>query len=345
MNDLLSHLRGDLAALSAEVEQAIAAAGTQDDLTAVKITFLGKKGRLTAILKQLGALPAQERAAIGEEANALKTRLLTTIDGHVERLQAGALEAALVKEAQDITLPGTLPPVGHQHPIATALDEIVSIFVAMGFSVEEGPEIETEHYNFEALNMPATHPARDMQDTFYIKPGVLLRTHTSPVQIRFMETHRPPFQMIAPGKVYRRDSDVSHTPMFHQVEGLVVSETVSMAELKGTLSFFLASFFGQEVTIRLRPSYFPFTEPSCEVDIACILCGQSGCPACKQTGWLEVMGAGMVHPKVFAALGYDAQTLSGFAFGMGVERLAMLKYRIPDIRLFYDNDLRFLAQF
>ncbi|RME64224.1 MAG: phenylalanine--tRNA ligase subunit alpha, partial [Nitrospirae bacterium] len=250
----------------------------------------------------------------------------------------------------DVTVPGVFVPCGKAHPVHQVMDEIIDIFVAMGFEVEEGPEIELDYYNFEALNIPKDHPARDMQDTFYVSSEkstaeVLLRTHTSPVQIRGMMKRTPPFRFIAPGKVYRRDADVSHTPMFHQVEGLMVGEDVSFAHLKGVLEFFIKRLFGPDTPVRFRPSYFPFTEPSAEVDIGCIICGGKGCRVCKQTGWLEVLGSGMVHPNVFKAVGYDPDRVRGFAFGLGVERLTMLKFGIDDIRLFFENDIRFLSQF
>jgi phenylalanyl-tRNA synthetase alpha chain len=348
--DQSSDILEKLTAFSHACESALALAQSRDDVLALKVAFFGKKGKLTEILRALGTLDPQVRARVGEEANRLKQRLSVAIDDKLEGIETKRLEEVLGKEAVDITLPGHRIPPGHLHPLRLALDDVVRIFTEMGFSVAEGAEIETEAYNFEALNIPAHHPARDMQNTFYLPDGRLLRTHTSPVQIHFMQKHQPPFQMIAPGKVYRRDSDVSHTPMFHQVEGLVVTpaedpNAVSMAHLKGTLEYFIRAFFNADIAIRLRPSYFPFTEPSCEVDIECVLCNAAGCPVCKESGWLEVMGAGMVHPKVFQAVGYDPEAVVGFAFGMGIERLAMLKYRIPDIRLFYENDPRFLEQF
>lgn len=336
-----------LADLSKDFEQSVLLARSQADVLALKVAYLGKKGRLTEVLKRLSEVPPAERMELGKAANTLKGHLSQMIDENLACHERAALEEGLAKDRVDPTLPGCGTEIGHLHPIAQALDTIIDIFRDMGFSVEEGPEIETEYYNFEALNIPREHPSRDMQDTFYLGPKGerLLRTHTSPVQIHYMETHRPPFQMIAPGKVYRRDSDISHTPMFHQVEGLAVSSDVSMAQLKGVLEFFLKTFFGEDVKMRLRPSYFPFTEPSAEVDMSCILCRAKGCAVCKQSGWLEVMGAGMVHPKVFKAVGYDPAIVSGFAFGMGVERLAMLKYRVTDIRLFFENDIQFLEQF
>lgn len=335
-----------LSSLGASFDQALATAHTQPLVNELRVLFLGKKGKLTDILKTLGTLAPDERTAVGEAANQLKTRLSQAIDLKLESLQRIEIENTLRRESLDITLPGRgTQSRGHLHPIQQGLDHIVRIFKDMGFDVDEGPQVETDYYNFEALNIPSHHPARDMQDTFYLADGRVLRTHTSPVQIRYMEAHRPPFQMIAPGKVYRRDSDVTHTPMFHQVEGLVVAPNLSMAHLKGVLETFVHAFFGPDVSVRLRPSYFPFTEPSCEVDIQCVLCTGAGCSVCKHTGWLEVMGAGMVHPNVFKSVGYDPETTTGFAFGMGVERLTMLKYKVGDLRLFYDNDPKFLEQF
>lgn len=339
----MSSLLDSLAGLAQALDAALTAAQSEPELAQLKVAYFGKKGQLTEILKQVGALAGPEKIQVGKEANLLKTRYLALLDDKLQAVQAQALQALAGKRI-DYTLPGRAVPLGHLHPLERVLDTVTELFRKIGFEVCEGPEIETEYYNFEALNIPKTHPARDMQDTFYVDGGRLLRTHTSPVQIHYMNTHEPPFQMIAPGKVYRRDSDISHTPMFHQIEGLVVASGISMGHLKGILELFLKAFFGNEVVMRLRPSYFPFTEPSCEVDISCILCGAKGCPVCK-SGWLEVMGAGMVHPQVFRAVGYDPERVTGFAFGMGIERLAMLKYRIGDIRLFYDNHLPFLEQF
>lgn len=317
-----------------------------DQLQSLRIRLLGKKGELTAILRSMGKLPAEERPIVGQLANEVRSRLDAVLDEAETRLARELKLARLREEELDITLPGLNLPVGHQHLISRTLDEIVAIFSGLGFAVAEGPEVETDYYNFEALNMPADHPARDMQDSFYFSPEMLLRTHTSPVQIRTMEHSRPePIRIIAPGRVYRRDDDATHSPMFYQVEGLVVDKRVSLADLKGVLLAFAKAMFGPERQIRLRSSFFPFTEPSAEVDISCFVCDGGGCNLCKQTGWLEILGSGLVHPKVLAASGYDPEAVSGFAFGMGVERIAMLKYGVDDIRHLYTNDMRFLKQF
>ncbi len=322
---------------------------SEEDAFNLKVKFLGKKGSLTEILKDLGKMDASLRPQVGQAANAFKSFFEEKVQEALSTHKSLALQELLAKEKIDITLPGRTTSAGHIHPITQVLDEVRQFFLRFGFDVFEGPEIETDYYNFEALAIPADHPARDMQDTFYLKKDIgadlLLRTHTSPVQIHVMKKHKPPLRMIAPGPVYRRDSDVSHTPMFHQVEGLWVDERVSFADLKGVLAEFLKYFFGEKLSVQFRPSYFPFTEPSAEVDIACMICSGSGCRVCKNTGWLEVMGCGMVDPSVFAAVGYDAEKYNGFAFGMGIERLAMLKFGIDDIRLFFENDLRFLKQF
>ncbi|RMG74735.1 MAG: phenylalanine--tRNA ligase subunit alpha [Nitrospirae bacterium] len=325
-----------------------------NSLRQFRAKYLGKKGAVTELLKGLSALPKEERPEAGKRINELKGYIESELKSLEAELTKKQAERELLKDQLDITLPGRFVPPGSYHPVSQVLQEIIDIFVTMGFSVEEGPEVELDYYNFEALNIPKEHPARDMQDTFYVKTetrdeliisDVVLRTHTSPVQIRGMEKRTPPFRFIAPGKVYRCDSDVSHTPMFHQVEGLMVGEDVTFSDLKGVLEIFVHELFGPETPVRFRPSYFPFTEPSAEVDIGCILCGGKGCRVCKGTGWLEVLGSGMVHPKVFEAVGYDTERYKGFAFGMGVERLTMLKYGIDDIRLFFENDLRFLRQF
>jgi phenylalanyl-tRNA synthetase alpha chain len=318
-----------------------------------KARYLGRKGIITEKLKTLSTLPKPQRRDVGRAINELKSFIEKELEKLKQRVTELEIQKKLAEETLDITVPGRYIPPGHIHPVTQVLDEIIEIFVSMGFSVEEGPEVELDYYNFEALNIPKDHPARDMQDTFYIKiPGserketdVVLRTHTSPVQIRGMLKRKPPLKFIAPGKVYRCDADVSHTPMFHQVEGLMVGEDVTFSHLKGVLENFIHILFGPETPVRFRPSYFPFTEPSAEVDIGCILCRGEGCRVCKETGWLEVLGAGMVHPKVFEAVGYDTERYTGFAFGMGVERLTMLKFGIDDIRLFFENDLRFLRQF
>lgn len=318
---------------------------TLQELAQLKAKYLGKKGVVTLQLKTLGALSTEERPLAGKRINELKEAVESLSDAKEAELTHQELAKRLASESIDITLPGKTTGIGRAHPISTVLNEIIDIFVRLGFSVEEGPEVELDHYNFEALNIPKDHPARDMQDTFYVSDDVVLRTHTSPVQVRVMERQKPPLRFIAPGKVYRCDADVSHTPMFHQVEGLVVDTHITFSNLKGVLVSFVHQMFGPQVPVRFRPSFFPFTEPSAEIDIGCILCGAKGCRVCKGSGWLEVMGAGMVNPKVLEFGGIDPERYTGFAFGMGVERITMLKYRIDDIRLLFENDLRFLRQF
>jgi phenylalanyl-tRNA synthetase alpha chain len=321
----------------------IAVASTPEELESIRVKNLGRKGALTGILRSLGKLDPEVRRQIGQEANRAKEALEAALDQALGDLKAAARRAA--GGAVDVTLPGRRLPRGRLHPLNRIMAEVCDIFQHLGFEAVEGPEVELDWYNFEALNLPPDHPARDMQDTFYFNDKVLLRTHTSPMQIRTMEQRQPPVRIIAPGKVYRRDSDITHSPMFHQVEGLLVDRAVTFADLKGVLTAFVHEMFGPEVGVRFRPSYFPFTEPSAEVDIECVMCGGHGCRVCKATGWLEVLGSGMVHPAVFEAVGYDPETYTGFAFGLGIERVAMLKYGIDDIRLFFDNDLRFLRQF
>ena len=303
----------------------------------------GAQRRLTGILRSLGKLDPEVRRNVGQEANRAKEALEGALDEALGALKAAARLGAT--PAVDVTLPGRRLPRGRLHPLNRIMAEVCDIFLHLGFEAVEGPEVELDWYNFEALNLPPDHPARDMQDTFYFNDKVLLRTHTSPMQIRTMEVRQPPVRIIAPGKVYRRDSDITHSPMFHQVEGLLVDKGVTFADLKGVLTAFVHQMFGPEVGVRFRPSYFPFTEPSAEVDIECVMCGGHGCRVCQATGWLEVLGSGMVHPAVFEAVGYDPETYTGFAFGLGIERIAMLKYGIDDIRLFFENDLRFLRQF
>lgn len=310
-----------------------------------RIKYLGRKGAVPSLLNEMGSLDASERPVIGRQINDLKNALSSEIELRIERLSQKSQDAAISKERIDITLPGRAVAPGHRHPVSQAMDYVVDIFTGMGFSVFEGPEIETDYYNFEGLNVPKDHPARDMQDTFYVTGDLLLRTHTSPVQVRVMERSKPPIFMIAPGAVYRRDSDVSHSPMFHQVEGLMVDNGITFGDLKGVLTVFCRKVFGEKHGVRFRPSFFPFTEPSAEVDISCVMCGGSGCRVCKNTGWMEILGCGMVDPEVFRAVKYDPKKVTGFAFGMGIERVAMLLYGINDIRLFYENDLRFLEQF
>ncbi len=315
------------------------------EIEQLRVKYLGKKGLLTDVLKGLAGAPSEDRPKIGQIANGIKQFLTEQIDIKSATFAAAEAATRLTKEAVDIHLPGFRRPFGRRHPIQQVMGDVIDIFSRLGFSVKEGPDVETEHYNFESLNIPKNHPARDMHDTFYLKMGQLLRTHTSPVQIRTMESQAPPVKIIVPGNVYRCDMDITHSPMFHQVEGLYVDQSVTFAQLKGTLVHFLNVFFGFERTVRFRPSYFPFTEPSTEVDVECGHCKGSGCPSCKYTGWLEILGAGMVNRKVFRSAGYDPDQVTGFAFGIGIERLAMLRYNITDIRMLYENDLRFLSQF
>ena len=315
------------------------------ELENLRVEFLGKKGRLTLLLRSIPELPIEKRKPFGKRCNEIKRDIEDEIKKTKAVLRGKEVEKNLKTQAIDITAPGKAYPLGATHIITRTLGEILEIFSTMGFSVVEGPEIETEFNNFEALNMPKGHPAREMQDTFYLENGSVLRTHTSPVQIRLMKSHKPPIQAVTGGKVYRRDADITHTPMFHQVEGLMVDTKVTFSDLKGILELFLKRMFGEGTKVRFRPSFFPFTEPSAEVDIGCVMCGGKGCNVCKGTGWLEILGCGMVDPYVFKSAGVDTDTYQGFAFGMGVERIAMLKYGINDLRLFFENDLRFLRQF
>ncbi|VAW75570.1 Phenylalanyl-tRNA synthetase alpha chain, partial [hydrothermal vent metagenome] len=326
--------------------EAIGAASDLKTLDEIRVQYLGKKGQLTEQLKQLGKLPAEDRPQAGQAINIAKKQVQQAIETRKQVLQNAALAEALASERIDVTLPGRGHGTGGLHPVTRTLQRIEQLFSSMGFESVEGPEIEDDYHNFEALNIPAHHPARAMHDTFYIDAHRVLRTHTSPVQIRVMEERKPPFRIIAPGRVYRCDSDLTHTPMFHQVEGLLVDENVSFADLKGLLDDFLKDFFERDdLAVRFRPSYFPFTEPSAEVDIECVICSGEGCRVCSHTGWLEVLGCGMVHPNVFEHVGVDNEAYTGLAFGMGVERLTMLKYGVNDLRLFFENDLRFLQQF
>ncbi|MCP1726911.1 phenylalanyl-tRNA synthetase alpha chain [Natronospira proteinivora] len=335
----------DLERLSREAEQAVDAADDLRALDDIRVRYLGKKGELTALLKSLGKLPAEERPAAGQAINRAKQAIQSRLEARKAELEKVAIEARLEKEAVDVTLPGRGQQRGGLHPVTRTLERIESIFRQAGFNVEDGPEIEDEFHNFEALNIPEHHPARAMHDTFFVRPGEVLRTHTSPVQVRAMKETQPPLRIIAPGRVYRCDSDVTHTPMFHQVEGLLVDRNVSMSHLKGILTDFLRAFFEKDLAVRFRPSYFPFTEPSAEVDMECVICGGEGCRVCSGSGWLEVLGCGMVHPEVFRHVNIDGEEWRGYAFGMGVERLAMLRYGVDDLRLFFENDLRFLRQF
>ncbi|MBK5937442.1 MULTISPECIES: phenylalanine--tRNA ligase subunit alpha [Halorhodospira] len=335
----------ELNALTREAEDAVDGASDLAGLDQVRVAYLGKKGRLTALLKGLGQLPAEQRPEAGAAINAAKERVSQRIEARRAELERAALEQRLAAERIDVTLPGRGTERGGFHPVTRTLERISAIFAGAGFHAADGPEVEDDRHNFEALNIPAHHPARAMHDTFYFDATRLLRTHTSPVQIRVMERDGVPIRVVAPGRVYRCDSDLTHTPMFHQVEGLLVDRDVSLADLKGVLHEFLNAFFERPVAVRFRPSYFPFTEPSAEVDVECVICGGDGCRVCKHSGWLEVLGCGMVHPAVFEHAGIDAEQWTGYAFGMGVERLAMLRYGVDDLRLFFDNDLRFLGQF
>lgn len=335
----------DLEQLAEAGRSDIAAAADSQALEALRVEYLGKKGKLTALLKGLGSVAPEERPAAGARINAVKQDLQALIGERKDSLEAAAVGARLAAEAIDVSLPGRAVSEGRLHPITRTIERIEDFFGSVGFSVADGPEIEDDYYNFEALNFPPHHPARAEHDTFFVDEKTVLRTHTSPVQVRVMESSEPPLRIICPGRVYRCDSDLTHTPMFHQVEGLLVDEHSSLADLKGLIEQFLQVFFEDTLAVRFRPSYFPFVEPGAEVDIQCVHCAGKGCRVCSQTGWLEVMGCGMVHPRVFEMSGIDPERYSGFAFGMGVERLAMLRYGVDDLRLYFDNDLRFLAQF
>lgn len=341
------NLKEKVKQIESEAFAALEQARTLEEIQDLKVKVLGKKGSLTAMLRQMGSLSAEERPVFGQIVNEARDRLEEAWNDKTRAFEGQALAQRLISERLDITLPGVQLPHGHRHPLSQVIEEIEDIFLGMGFQIAEGPEIESDYYNFEALNLPKEHPAREMQDSFYISEEILLRTQTSPVQIRTMEKLAPklPVKIIAPGKVYRKDDDATHSPMFHQVEGLMVDEGIRMSDLKGILLNFSRQMFGASREIRLRPSFFPFTEPSAEVDVSCMLCGGSGCRVCKGTGWIEILGSGMVHPKVLEAGGYDPKKVTGFAFGLGVERVAMLKYGIDDMRLLYENDVRFLQQF
>ncbi len=338
-------MRAELEKLQKDAEEELRGASTEDAIQAIRTKYLGRKGVLTSILRGLGSVAPEERPAMGQLANQVKETLSARIDEVLSGLSAAKKDGKLLKEQLDVTLPGRRVACGTLHPITLVTQEICGILSSLGFSIAEGPEVELDYYNFEALNMAKDHPSRDMQATFYITENLLLRTHTSPVQVRVMEKQKPPVRIIAPGKVYRPDADISHSPMFHQIEGLYVDRGVTFADLKGTLTFFLKHVFGDEIGVRFRPSFFPFTEPSAEVDIQCVMCRGKGCRVCGQSGWLEILGSGMVDPEVFKAVGYDSEEYTGFAFGLGVERIAMLRYGISDIRLFTENDRRFLEQF
>lgn len=327
--------------IKADALSALDAATDEARIKELSVRYLGRKGLITQYLRNISSLPADQRPEAGKRANQVKKELEAAFNAAMEQMASAAEE----KSAIDVSLPGRPAPRGSLHPITRTTRRIAKIFERLGFDIAEGPEVETDYYNFEALNIPKNHPARDMQDTFYISDNIVLRTHTSPIQVRFMAAHQPPVRIIAPGKVYRCDSDLTHTPMFHQVEGLLVDENISFGDLKGLLTLFVHQFFDENTSLRFRPSFFPFTEPSAEVDIQCVICRGSGCKVCSDTGWLEVMGCGMVHPAVFENVAYDTGRYGGFAFGMGVERLAMLKYGINDIRIFFESDIRFLRQF
>ena len=339
-------LQERLEALRRTVEQELTAAATPAEVEEVRVRVLGKKGALTREAKAIGSLSPEERPAAGDLVNQVKAGIEAAIAKRWQALASHALEQRLSIEALDVTLPGRRRGQGTRHPLSIVIDDLIDIFRRMGFAVATGPEVETTWHNFEALNIPAGHPAREEMDTLYLAPDTVLRTHTSPVQIRVMESQPPPVRVVCPGRVYRADApDASHSPYFHQIEGLWVDEGISLAHLKWTLTEFVHQFFGPDVGARFRPSYFPFTEPSGELDIECQVCGGGGCPACKGTGWMELLGCGMVHPAVLEAVGYDSERYTGFAWGMGVERIAMNKYGVPDIRMFYENDVRFLHRF
>lgn len=335
-----------LGRIKSAAEEALASAETLDALEELRVKFLGKKGELTSVMKGMGSLSAEERPVIGQLANDVRGFIGGALDKKKEILLQAAAEKKILAETIDVTIPGKRPPKGKKHPLTTVLDDLKDIFIGMGFSIAEGPEVELDYYNFEALNIPKDHPARDTQDTFYINDNVVLRTQTSPVQIRTMENQKPPIRVIAPGRVYRSDAvDATHSPVFHQIEGLVVDKGITMTDLKGTLETFVHKLYGSDTRLRFRPHHFPFTEPSAEVDISCFNCGGEGCRICKGEGWIEILGCGMVHPKVLKICGIDPDVYSGFAFGIGLERVAMFRYDIDDLRLFYENDINFLKQF
>ena len=324
----------------------IGAADAKDALEAARIKYLGKKGELTAILRGMGQLSAEERPVIGQVANEIRAKIESAIDEAGQKAAAHEMARRLQRETLDVTLPGKKITLGKKHPLTTVLDEVTDIFTGMGYSVAEGPEVELVHYNFDMLNAPKTHPSREPQDTFYIDPDIVLRTQTSPMQARVMEKTQPPIRIIAPGRVFRNDEvDATHSPMFHQIEGLVIDKNVTMGDLKGTLEVFAKELYGEETTVRFRPSYFPFTEPSAEMDISCFKCHGKGCPLCKYEGYIEILGCGMVHPNVLRACGIDPEIYSGFAFGVGLERITLFRYKIDDMRLLFENDERFLSQF
>jgi phenylalanyl-tRNA synthetase alpha chain len=335
----------ELEKIEKETVASLLDAKTEKEISEIRVRSLGRKGSVTQLLKCLGTLSEIDRREIGRRANQIKEDLETRVEEVLLQIRERERKEVLEKEKVDVTLPGRRIPLGKKHPITQILEEIIDIFSRLGFEVVEGPEVELDYYNFEALNIPKGHPAREMQATFFISDDVVLRTHTSPVQVRTMEKKRPPVRMICPGAVYRCDSDPTHSPMFHQVEGLLVDKGITFADLKGVLTVFVHQMFGERTKLRFRPSFFPFTEPSAEIDIECFICGGGGCGVCSNTGWLEILGSGMVDPAVYKFVNYDPEEVTGFAFGMGIERIAMLKFGINDIRLFFTNDLRFLKQF
>ncbi len=339
-------MKEQLNAIALAAKAAVEAASSNADLEALRVKYLGKKGEVTAILKQMGKLSAEERPVVGQLANEVRQAIEAQLEEKVSQIKAAELQARLVSETLDVTMPGEKVALGHKHPLSIVLDEVKEIFLGMGFEVATGPEVEWDYYNFEALNIPKEHPARDTQDTFYITENMLLRTQTSPVQIRVMENKKPPIRIIAPGSVYRSDAvDSTHSPFFHQIEGLVVDKGITMSDLKGCLLDFAKRLYGEDTKVRLRPHHFPFTEPSCEIDVTCFRCGGKGCPFCKGEGFVEILGGGMVHPQVLKNGGVDPEVYSGFAFGVGLERLTLFRFNIDDMRLLFENDMRFLGQF
>ncbi len=339
-------MKEKLEALRQEARAQLEKCNTAAELEALRVRYLGKKGELTALLRGMGALAPEERPKMGALVNEARGEIEAAMEEKVAALEQAELDRRLQEEQLDVTVPGVSAPMGKKHPLSQVLDEIKDIFLGMGFQIATGPEVELDHYNFEALNMPKNHPARDTQDTFYITENILLRTQTSPMQVRVMEKQQPPIKVIAPGRVYRSDEvDATHSPLFHQIEGLVVDKGIRMSDLKGTLELFAKRLYGEEAVVRFRPHHFSFTEPSAEMDIRCFSCGGKGCRLCKGEGWIEILGAGMVHPKVLAGCGIDPEEYSGFAFGLGLERIVMRRYNIDDLRLFFENDLRFLEQF
>ncbi len=335
-----------LESIAREAKAALELAQSKQELENIRVKYLGKKGELTAVLKQMGKLTPEERPVMGQLANEVRSSIEALIEATDEKIKKAELEKKLREEKLDVTMPGKKSELGHKHPLNIVLDEVKDIFLGMGFDIATGPEVEWDYYNFEALNIPKDHPARDTQDTFYITENMLLRTQTSPVQIRVMEQQKPPIRVISPGRVFRSDAvDATHSPLFHQIEGLVVDKGITMGDLKGTLEAFAKRLYGNDTKIRLRPHHFPFTEPSCEIDVTCFKCGGKGCPMCKGEGFIEILGAGMVHPKVLSGCGVDPEVYSGYAFGVGLERLVMFRFDIDDMRLLYENDMRFLGQF